>query len=204
MAPSGSMFRVASNNTSAHFQLDVKFVHHVSTVSRSHLPYLSCFLQRFDFGSVNFLHAIPVSCSVMPCSVIFCYVSFAGPTPSATWKLCPCLYLHLSVCMCLSASMQTMRSKSTDLARVAPQRPLSRICCNTPPPHCKSFIAFAPPELATHTQKCIVANCHSTHLEKLHRYPGIDTRPRRIQCNPNMHARRLATPSTSRRCTTCR
>jgi hypothetical protein len=49
-------------------------------------------------------------------------------------------------------------------------------------------------ELATHTQKCIVANCHSTHLEKLHRYPGIDFRLRRIQCNPNMHARRLPHP----------
>ena len=41
------------------------------------------FLQRFDFGSVNFLHAIPVSCSVMPCSVIFCYVLSAGPTPAS-------------------------------------------------------------------------------------------------------------------------
>ena len=112
--PSGNMFRVASNNASVHFQLDVKFVHHVSTVPRSHLPYLSCFLQRFDFGSVNFLPAIPCSCSVMPRSVIFCYVLFAGPTPSATWKLCPCLCLPPSVCLCLSASVHTIQSKRID------------------------------------------------------------------------------------------
>ena len=31
IAPSGNMFEVASSNASAHFQLEINFVHHVSS-----------------------------------------------------------------------------------------------------------------------------------------------------------------------------
>ena len=41
IAPSGKMFEVATSNAGVHFQLEVNFVHHVSTASRSDLPSLS-------------------------------------------------------------------------------------------------------------------------------------------------------------------
>ena len=79
MEPKGSprvaskTFRVASHNAGVHVQSEVTFVHHVSTMSKSRLPTLPCFLLRFDFGPVHFFqitlflfdHAL--TCNVPSC-----------------------------------------------------------------------------------------------------------------------------------------
>ena len=110
ITPGSTNYGVASSNAGVHFQLEVNFVHHVSTVPRTQIPSLSCFLLRREF-----VHARPFP--VLPCSALSCSDLFysQAPTPSATWALCPCLCPHLSVCLCLSAPMPTILSESIDL-----------------------------------------------------------------------------------------
>ena len=115
IAPSSKMFGVASSNAGLHFQME-------STVSTMCPPYQGithslCIIFLCSLTSVP-PHlfpdpAFPVS-SALLCHV-FRFPSFVRHTPSATWGLCPCLCLPLSVCLCQSASKPTILSESMDL-----------------------------------------------------------------------------------------
>ena len=74
IAPSSKMFGSASNNTGVHCQSEVNFIHHVSTVSRSRLPALPCFLLRFDSGPVRFFRISPLLFGhALTCNVPSCF-----------------------------------------------------------------------------------------------------------------------------------
>ena len=100
MTPSGSMFRVASNNASVRLQLDVKFVHHVSTVSRSHLPYLSCFFSGLTSAPLTSFMPSPVparSCPALSYSVMFYSQVLLRRLHGSCAHVCACLCLYACV-----------------------------------------------------------------------------------------------------------
>ena len=91
--PGSANFGVASSNAGVHFQLQVNSVYHVSTVQRTQVQSLSCFLLRLEFVHAGFF-------SVLPCFAPSCSDQFYS---QALLRRLHGGCAHVGVCICLSA-----------------------------------------------------------------------------------------------------